>query len=146
MNNKPQVRRLATLAVVALAALAAVFWFGQTANEPEIDVIPGDTVGVYVAAVRQTDTVLQRPVQADGALSALAALEQAARSADVPLAVRTYDFGQLVVSIGGITAGDDGHWTYTVNGEFMPVAAGQCVLADGDTLVFHFGRAPADSL
>ena len=37
------------------------------------------------------------------------------------MATRTYDFGRLVVSIGGVTAGEGGDWTYTVNGEAIEV-------------------------
>ena len=70
----------------------------------------------------------------------------AAARDQIPIGLRDYDFGKLVVSIGGVTSGSGEYWTYRLNGEFVPVAAGACMLADGDTLEFRFGDAPIDSL
>jgi hypothetical protein len=92
------------------------------------------------------DTVLHQSLQTSGPLSALSALEQVAGKAKLPVGIRKYDFGRLVVSIGGHTAGADGDWNYRVNDTLMPVAAEACQLKTGDRLVFRFGKAESDTL
>ena len=102
------------------------------------------TVDVVVHA--GPDTLLHRSLESQGPLSALQALEQTCALAALPVGIRPYDFGKLVVSVGKYTAGPEGYWTYSVNGDLVPMAAEACQLKQGDRLVFRFGRAPDDSL
>lgn len=128
--------------MVAVALAALVLTRPDTPTE-----LPAGPAGMtlHVTVIAATDTLLQRTLEATGAVSALGALELAAAADSTPVGIRQYDFGKLVVSIGGITAGPDGDWTYTVNETLMPVAAESCQLGQGDRLVFRFGRAPDDS-
>ena len=146
MNGKPVYRQVALLAVIALAAVAVLIWSNRDERPPGGPAVEAPSIVVSVRAIVSTDTVLDRTVEGPSPVTALEALELAAAADSLPLGVREYDFGRLVVSIGGVTAGPEGDWTYTVNDDYMPVGAGACSLVTGDRLVFRFGPAPSDSL
>ncbi len=146
MNGKSVYRQVALLAFFALAAVAALLWSNR-ADPPANDTAVGTPqIPASVLAVAGPDTILNRAVEMTPPVTALAALEQAAAVDSLPLGIREYEFGRLVVSIGGVTAGSEGDWTYTINDEHMPVGAGACMLQAGDRLVFRFGEASPDSL
>jgi len=147
MNTAAVVRQIALLVVLAAIAVAAIIWSGRDQDSHVPIAHTGrDSLAVVVLAHSETDTVLHTSLILAAPISALGALEQAAARDQIPMGLRDYDFGKLVVSIGGITSGTGEYWTYRLNGEFVPVAAGACMLADGDTLEFRFGDAPIDSL
>lgn len=134
------------MAILVAVAVAALIWSGRQADV-DAPVTEGlAPLRVQVMARTDLDTILQVDVEHAPPVTALAALEAAARQDSLPLGIKEYAFGKLVFSIGGRTAGDDGHWTYTVNGDMVPTAADACQLADGDRLEFRFGVAPEDSL
>lgn len=146
MNTKSLWRQVTLLALMVVAAGVALYWSNRPVDETPNAPAGSRPVSVAVVAHAEVDTLLLVEIDLEPPATALAALEQAARGAGVPLATRTFDFGRLVVTIGDVTAGDAGDWTYTVNGEFMPVGADACFLSDGDRLEFAFGEAPRDSL
>ena len=134
------------MVILVAVAVAALIWSGRQ-GDVEAPVADGQApIRVQVMARTDLDTILHVDLEQPPPVSALTALEAAARQDSLPLGVKDYDFGKLVFSIGGRTAGDDGHWTYRVNGELAPVAADAYWLADGDRLEFRFGVAPEDSL
>jgi len=146
MNGTAVSRQLVLLVVLVVVAIAALIWSGRQ-SDVEVPVPDPAAPGLVHVMVRtDLDTILNIDLEQTLPVSALAALEAAARQDSLPLAVKEYDFGKLVFSIGGRTAGDDGDWTYKVNGEFVPVAADVCQLAEGDRLEFRFGPAPEDTL
>jgi hypothetical protein len=133
------------LFLVATACAALVVTRGRQKAPGGPAATPHDlTVEVVVHA--DLDTLLHRTLESEGPLSALQALEQTCALAALPVGIRPYDFGKLVVSVGKYTAGPDGYWTYRVNGDLVPMAAEACQLKQGDRLVFRFGRASDDSL
>ena len=132
------------LGIMVIAAIAIMISNpGPDENEPVID---GPAIEVLVMALADGDTMLAAEPQLPEESSALAALEEAALQHTVPLGIKAYPFGKLVVSIGGVTAGPEGDWTYRVNDTMVPVAANSMHLQDGDRLVFQFGSGDADSL
>jgi hypothetical protein len=134
------------MVILVAVAIAALIWSGRQ-SDVEVPVSDGSApVWVHVLVRTDLDTILSVDLEQASPTSALAALEAAARQDSLPLGIKEYDFGKLVFSIGGRTAGEMGAWTYRVNGEFMPMAADVCQLADGDRLEFRFGPAPEDSL
>jgi hypothetical protein len=146
MNGKSVYRQVALLATFALAAAAVLLWSNRADPPAGERAAKTPPIAVSVTAVAGPDTILHRAVEATPPVTALAALEQAAAADSLSLGIREYDFGRLVVSIGGVTAGPDGDWTYTINDDHMPVGAGACLLQAGDRLVFRFGQAATDSL
>ena len=144
MNGKSVSRQLVLMAGLVVVAVVAILWSGrqgQTERQTTDDFSP---LRVSVFAHRDLDTIVWSDVETTRPLSALQALEQAAGRDSIPLGIRAYDFGKLVVSIGVVTAGAAGHWTYKVNGEFVPQAADAYQMANGDRLEFLFGTAPDD--
>jgi hypothetical protein len=146
MNGKSVYRQVALLATFALAAAAVLLWSNRARPPAGDGAGTASPIAVTVTAAAGPDTILHRAVQLTPPVTALTALEQAAAADSLSLGIREYDFGRLVVSIGGVTAGPDGDWTYTVNDHHMPVGAGACMLQAGDRIVFRFGQAAADSL
>jgi hypothetical protein len=146
MNGKAVSRQLALMVILVVVAIAALIWSGRKSDVEEPVAEGAAPIRVHVMVRTDLDTILNVDMEEPPPVSALAALEAAARSDSLPLGIKEYDFGKLVFSIGGRTAGDDGDWTYKVNGEFMPVAADACQLAEGDRLEFRFGAPPEDSL
>lgn len=146
MNGKSVVGQLGILVGLVFFAVGAIVWTNREHQVPADGVsAAGEPIEVTLVVRTQTDTLLSTSVRDTGVLTALEVLERAADRREIALGIRDYDFGRLVVSIGGITSGPDGDWTYTVNGDLMPVGAGSCVLAAGDVVEFRFGTAP-DSL
>ena len=146
MNGKSVYRQVLLLAAFVLAAVVALIWSNRGDQSAGQSASDAPDVTAMVQAVAGVDTILSRTVDLSGPVTALAALEQAAARDSLPLGIREYDFGRLVVSIGGVTAGPQGDWTYTVNDEFQSVGAGTCLLQDGDCLTFLFGPPSPDSL
>ena len=144
--------QLLILAVMVVVAAGGLVFFSSQDEEPANVPPAGPTISVHVLIRAGTDTLSSVPLLAGSPLTALTALEQTAVRANLPMGIRQYDFGKLVVSIGGYTAGLDGDWTYRVNDSLIPVAAEHCQLADGDRLEFMFGRSgerpgqPGDSV
>ena len=129
--------------MVAVALVALVLTRRPEVSEVRQAGPPG--LSLQVSVISGLDTLLHRSLTVAGPVSALGALEQAAAADSTPVGIRQYDFGKLVVSIGGITAGSDGDWTYRVNDSLVPVAAEACQLGQGDRLEFRFGKAPDDA-
>lgn len=126
--------------MVAVALVAYVLT--RKPEVPENQPAGASELTVRVTVRAGLDTLLNRSLTVRGPVSALGALELAAAADSTPVGIRQYDFGKLVVSIGGITAGQDGDWTYRVNDSLMPVAAEACQLGEGDRLEFLFGKPP----
>jgi hypothetical protein len=131
--------------MVAVAGIGLLY-FNRQGQDGAGPVTTGPSLSVQVLIRAGADTLANGPLTAAAPLAALSALEQSAANAKLPVGIRQYDFGKLVVSIGGYTAGSDGDWTYRVNDSLIPVAAENCQLADGDRLEFRFGKAASDSL
>ena len=144
--NTSRLQLVILAAMVAVAGLGLLY-FNRQGEQPvttaPAGVGPELTVNVVIRA--EADTLFAGPLVTEGPLSVLSALEQAAEGATLPVGIRQYDFGKLVVSIGSYTAGADGDWTYRVNDSLIPVAAESCQLADGDRLEFRFGQSSKDS-
>lgn len=139
-------------AMIAVAGVGLLYFNKQGAQE-EAQAPSGPSLTVQVLIRSGTDTLASGPLTADSPLSALSALEQQATRSKLPVGIRQYDFGKLVVSIGGYIAGPQGDWSYRVNDSLIPVAAENCQLADGDRLEFRFdqgadttGQAVADTV
>jgi hypothetical protein len=146
MNGKSVWRQIILLLIMAGAAVFALQWSSQRKPASVAPAGSAAPLTVSVLAQVQGDTLLHDTVEAPAPLSALEALELAAADAVTALGIRDYSIGRLVVSIGDVTAGPEGDWTYTVNGAYVPVGADQYQLADGDRLTFAFGHTPHDSL
>lgn len=142
-SSRKQLWSLALLVAVALLALYFTRSREEVLQKPSGGLRP---LSVSVLVHTETDTLLNRSLETEGPLTALSALEQAASIAKLPVGIRQYDFGKLVVSIGGRTAGQGGDWTYRVNGHLIPVSAETCQLSHGDSLAFRFGKGSDDSL
>lgn len=152
MNSSVK-RQLLVLAGMVVTACVALWYFGSLEPDQVRKLASGVEVTVHVVVRAQTDTLMAGSLTATSPLSALSALEQEAAKASLAIAIRQYDFGKLVVSIGHYTAGPDGDWSYRVNDSLIPVAAENCQLADGDRLEFRFdkgsdttGQATPDSI
>jgi len=138
-------RQSGLLLGIMVIAVIAIIMSNQEPDQttPALD---GPAMQVTVMAWADGESVLEAtPTLPEGG-SALTALEEAALEHAVPLGIKSYPFGQLVVSIGGVTAGPEGDWTYRVNDTMVPLAANSMPLQDGDRLVFQFGSGDADSL
>jgi len=145
MNKTPKLQLTILAAMVALAGLGLLY-FNRQAEQPALPAAPavGPELSVDVVIRAGDDTLFVGPLVTNGPLSALSALELAAEAATLPVGIRQYDFGKLVVAIGTYTAGPDGDWNYRVNDSLIPVAAEACQLADGDRLEFIFGQSAKD--
>lgn len=132
------------LGVVIIAVVALTL--SNRAPKDSTPQIEGPAISVLVMAEVDGESVLAAEAHIPDSGTALAALEEAALQQSTPLGIKEYPFGKLVVSIGGVTAGPDGDWTYRVNDTMVPVAANSMHLRDGDRLVFRFGAASTDSL
>ncbi|GAB4322985.1 MAG: hypothetical protein Kow0074_14830 [Candidatus Zixiibacteriota bacterium] len=71
-------------------------------------------------------------------LLAIQWLEIYANTRGLNLATRRFSYGELVIQIGPRRSGDDGNWTYTINGEMATEAVSKQRLARSDTLTFTF--------
>lgn len=144
--HKAARRQLRTLGFLVAVALVALFFTRSRPPAPQGVAVKTSMLAVDVLIRTEQDTLWHGTLEAAGPMSALSALEHAASEATLPVGIRQYDFGKLVVSIGGHTSGSEGDWTYRVNDRLMPVAAEACQLAQGDRLEFRFGMAPDDTL
>ena len=144
--QKSAARQLGSLVILVAVALLALLYFRSRDQAPKNGSALRAAITVDVVIRIDADTLLHQSLQTVGPLTALSALEQVAGVAKLPVGIRKYDFGRLVVSIGGHTAGPDGDWNYRVNDLLMPVAAEACQLKTGDRLVFRFGKAEGDTL
>lgn len=143
--NRSAKTQLLILAAMIVVAAAGLVYFDRQGDPVERPQAGGPELEVHVLVYSGSDTLVHAPVQAAPPLSALSALEHAAQKATLPVGIRQYDFGKLVVSIGGYTAGVEGDWTYRVNDSLVPVAAENCQLAHGDRLEFRFSQSAKGS-
>ena len=70
-----------------------------------------------------------------------ALLVRLAKEKKLPVEFTDSVYGSYVEGIGGLYAGDAGElsgWLYTVNGEFLSVAASEYVLQPGDAIAFVY--------
>lgn len=145
MNRKTLTGQSGLLLGIVIIAAIAILWSNRPLNHhPKQG--GQKTVGVLVMAKADGKMVLGAKANIPAGGSALDALEDAAFQQAVPLGIKEYPFGKLVVSIGEYTAGPDGDWTYRVNDTMVPVAANAVTMHEGDRLMFRFGHAEADSL
>lgn len=72
------------------------------------------------------------------ATTVYASLEKAAKDNDWELLSKDYDFGKLVVSIGGTASGKDMAWIYYVNGKPGDKAADKFKLVSGDKVEWKY--------
>lgn len=83
------------------------------------------------------------------AQTALDALEQALAEAGIDCEIQDSDMGKFIHSIDNEAAGKFGGWDgwmYLYNGEMADVGVAECLIEDGDELVFYYGNFPPDTL
>ena len=78
------------------------------------------------------------PAVGTDSLTVLDWLRQACESADIPVDVQHYSYGDLVDQIGSRINGDGGNWLYKVNGGMVPESAGSHRVSPDDTVKFVF--------
>jgi hypothetical protein len=145
MNGRSVYGQILVLVSLALLAIAALWWNTKTGPTGESPQEARPAVRVQVRAVADGDTLLDRAVAVPDSSTVKTALEAAAHEGGVPLGVREYDFGVLVVNIGSRAAGPDGDWTYRLNDSLPPLGVHQCRVHDGDRVDFHFGKNASDT-
>jgi hypothetical protein len=146
MNGRPVYRQWALLLGAIVIALFALWWPGDPKAPAGPAIVEGTAVSVRVRALTPTDTIFTRQVEVPAGATARSALEAAALVAGVQVGVQEYEFGVLIVRIGSVAAGSNGHWTYLVNDTMPSLGADACPVYAGDRIDFHFGERASDSI
>ncbi len=76
-------------------------------------------------------------------MTAFDLLKNKTEELNIPLKIKTYDFGILIEAIGNKKNGQDGkYWMYYVNNEMPMVSVDKKEIKPGDKVEFRFEKSP----
>lgn len=136
---KPRLRFRAFLAAgLALVLLAAPLAACSPAAEDADETVAQESalpISVSIT-VSNGETVLVEEAAKEVPIETTAL--DAVQSTGLEVAMEDSEYGVYVTSIAGIAADASHGWTYSVNGEEPVMSAGDCILQEGDALVWSY--------
>ena len=101
----------------------------------------GEPEDIFRGLEVRADNYLTKPFEELEELEAETALElltKGAKTKEIEVVVKKYDFGSLVESIGGKANSAEKAWIYFLNGESATQGADQYKLVDGDVIEWKY--------
>lgn len=149
-NNRKFIKNaiIVVLVAVGIIGLSQVFSNKDVADDTNLKSEASDLIGSQIV-VNPVKLVIdygdlqkiETELEEQEGMTALSALELAAKEYDLELDITKYDFGAMVNTIGFYEGGEDGkYWMYYVNDKTPEVGADKYQVKTGDTVEWRYEK------